>query len=255
MYKPELSLENKVALITGAVGGIGKSIVNVFASAGARLFLTDLRQDSLRELSDSLSGENIENRFMEADLTVSGAAQLLVDAVIKEMGRIDILVNCAGISRPCKPEEETEKNWDDTFNINLKAMFFLCQAVGKEMIKRGLGGKIVNISSQAGFVAVTERVPYCSSKGGVNQLTRTLALDWAKHNINVNAIAPTFVLTDLTKEMLEDENFKNFVLSNIPLNRLAKPEDIAYSVMFLCSDFSNMITGHILLVDGGWTIR
>jgi 2-deoxy-D-gluconate 3-dehydrogenase len=133
-------------------------------------------------------------------------------------------------------------------------MFFLSQAVGKEMIKMG-GGKIINISSQAGIVALPLRSAYCSSKGGVNQLTRTLAYEWAKYNINVNAIAPTFVLTPLTEGMLEDEDFKKYVMDSIPLGRLARPEDIAYAALFLASDFASMITGHILTVDGGWTIK
>ena len=255
MLYPQLSLDKKVAVITGAVGGIGRAIVEVFLAAGANVFLTDLRESSLTELSGTLKRRGIETPYKAIDLTLSGSAKDLVGEVIRKMGKIDILVNSAGISKPSKPEEETEENWDDIFNINLKGMFFLCQAVGREMIKKGEGGRIVNISSQAGSVAVTERVPYCSSKGGVNQLTRTLALDWAVHNINVNAVAPTFVLTDLTRKMFEDEEFKKYVLSCIPLARLANPEDIAYAVLFLCSDFAKMITGHVLAVDGGWTIQ
>jgi NAD(P)-dependent dehydrogenase (short-subunit alcohol dehydrogenase family) len=146
----------------------------------------------------------------------------------------------------------TEKNWDDVLNINLKAMFFVSQAAGREMIKKG-GGKIINISSQAGIVALPLRTAYCSSKGGVNQLTRTLALEWAKHNILVNAIAPTFVLTAFTEGMLKDKAFKKYVLDSIPLGRMATPDEIAYAALFLASDLSNMITGHILAVDGGWT--
>ena len=122
------------------------------------------------------------------------------------------------------------------------------------MIKSG-GGKIINISSQAGIAALPLRAAYCSSKGGVNQLTRQLAYDWAKYNINVNAVAPTFVRTPLTESMLDDEAFKNYVLGSIPLGRMAEPEDVAYAVLFLASDLANMITGHILTIDGGWTIK
>ena len=122
------------------------------------------------------------------------------------------------------------------------------------MIKRG-GGKIINLSSQAGLIALPLRAAYCSSKGGVNQLTRTLAMEWAKHNILVNAVAPTFVLTPLTEGMLKDEDFKRYVLGNIPLGRMATPEEVAYAALFLASDLANMITGHILNVDGGWTIQ
>jgi 2-deoxy-D-gluconate 3-dehydrogenase len=148
----------------------------------------------------------------------------------------------------------TEKNWDDIMNINLKAMVFISQAAGKHMISKG-GRKIINISSQAGLVALPLRAAYCSSKGGVNQLALTLALDWAKYNILVNAIAPSFVETALTAKMFEDPSFKQYVLDSIPLGRMAKAEEIAHAALFLASDLANMITGHVLSVDGGWTIK
>lgn len=254
MKKPELSLSGKVTLITGAMGGIGSSIVEHFGAAGSAVFLSDLQEEKLREASDLLSQSNVQNYYKAIDITTPGSAIELIDSVIYRMGRIDILVNCAGINRPQNAEDVTEKNWDDILNVNLKAMFFLCQAAGKEMIKRR-SGKIVNISSQAGIVALPLRAAYCSSKGGVNQLTRTLAYEWAKYNINVNAVAPTFVRTTFTEEMFNDEDFKNYVIDSIPLGRMAEPEDVAYATLFLASDFANMITGHILTVDGGWTIK
>jgi len=254
MKKLELSLRGKVALVTGAAGGLGSSIVEHFGAAGAKVFLNDCEGEKLRRLSDLLTKGNVQNHYKVLDITTPDSSAELIDSVIDEMGTIDILVNCAGINRPQKAEDVTEKNWDAVLNINLKAMFFLCQAAGKEMIKRG-GGKILNISSQAGIVALPLRAAYCSSKGGVNQLTRTLAYEWARYNINVNAIAPTFVRTHFTKKMFEDKHFENYVIENIPLGRLAEPEDIAYAALFLASDFANMITGHILSVDGGWTIK
>jgi len=133
-------------------------------------------------------------------------------------------------------------------------MFFLCYAAGREMIKRKRG-KIVNISSQAGMVALPLRAAYCSSKGGVNQLTRALAYEWAKYNINVNAVAPTFVRTPFTRNMFADKHFERFVMDSIPLGRMAQQEDVAYAALFLASDFASMITGHILSVDSGWTIK
>lgn len=254
MKRPELSLEGKIALVTGASGGIGEAIAKVFGAAGARVFLHGTRREKLEALAAELGGQGVEVGWEAVDITYSDAPGRLVEAVISRMGGIDILVNSAGINRPQSPEEVTEKNWDDVLDINLKATFFVSQAAGREMIRRG-GGKIINISSQAGIVALPFRSAYCSSKGGVNQLTRTLALEWAKYKINVNAVAPTFVLTPLTKGMFKDEGFKRYVLESIPLGRMATPDEIAYATLFLASNLADMITGHILTVDGGWTIK
>lgn len=254
MKRAEISLQDKVALITGAAGGLGGAIAWAFGAAGARVFLHDLFEDQMKDITSSMRAEGIEVGYKALDITAPGAPQMLVDAAISVMGKIDIVVNSAGINRPQKHEDVTEKNWDDIMNINLKAMFFVSQAAGKQMIAKG-GGKIINISSQAGLVALPLRAAYCSSKGGVNQLTRTLALDWAKYNILVNAIAPSFVETALTAKMFEDESFRQYVLDSIPLGRMVKAGEIANAALFLASDLSNMITGHILSVDGGWTIK
>jgi len=248
------SLSGKVTLVSGAAGGIGSSVVELFAAAGAKIFLSGLQENKLITLADSLSKNNVPNDYKAIDITLPDAATDLVGSVIDSMGGIDILVNCAGINRPQNAEEVTEKTWDNVLDINLKAMFFLCQAAGREMIKRKRG-KIVNISSQAGIVALPLRAAYCSSKGGVNQLTRALAYEWAKYNINVNAVAPTFVRTPFTRNMFADKQFEKFVMDSIPLGRMAQPEDVAYAALFLASEFTDMVTGHILSVDGGWTIK
>ncbi|HPJ97376.1 MAG: glucose 1-dehydrogenase [Deltaproteobacteria bacterium] len=255
MKPVEISLKDKVALITGAAGGLGGAIARMFGAAGARVFLHDLFEDKLKDIAGAMQAEGIEAGYKASDITASGAPQALVDAAIGKMGRIDIVVNSAGINRPQKSEDVTEKNWDDIMNINLRAMFFVSQAAGKHMIERGGGGKIINLSSQAGAVALPLRAAYCSSKGGVNQLTRTLALEWAKHRIVVNAVAPTFVETPFTAQMFQDEEFKKYVLASIPLGRMVTSEEIANAALFLASDLANMITGHILAVDGGWTIQ
>lgn len=255
MKRMELSLKDKVVLVTGAAGGLGGAIAWAVGTAGAKLFLHDLFEDKLKDLAGAMKAEGIEAGYKAIDVTASGAPQELMDAAVRDMGRIDIVVNSAGINRPQPSVEVTEKNWDDVQNINLRAMFFICQAAARHMIARGGGGKIINISSQAGAVALPLRAAYCSSKGGVNQLTRELAVEWAKEKILVNAVAPTFVETPFTAKMLEDENFRNYVVESIPLGRMVKKEEIASAILFLASDLSNMITGHILAVDGGWTVK
>jgi len=252
--KIDLSLSGKVTVITGAAGGLGRSIAEHFALAGSIIFLTGLDEVKLQALSDSLSRNGFLSYYQASDIRETEKITKLINTVINKIGCIDILVNCAGINRPENAEDVSEQNWNDTLDINLKATFFMCQAAGREMIKQRKG-KIINISSQSGIVALPSRAAYCSSKGGVNQLTRALALEWAQYNINVNAIAPTFVETPFTKKMLEDESFKKYVIENIPLGKMPEPKDIAYAALFLASDFSNMITGHILSVDGGWTIK
>lgn len=254
MKKPEFSLVGKVALITGASGGIGKAIAFAFGAAGARVFLSGTSEEKLQGVLAEMKAEGIQAAHKAIDIRGSGAPHELVATVVDTMGSIDILVNSAGINRPQNSVDVTEDNWDAVLDINLKATFFTSQAAARFMIKQG-GGKIINISSQAGIVALPLRAAYCSSKGGVNQLTRTLALEWAKHNVLVNAVAPTFVVTPFTRGMFENKEFLSYVLDSIPLGRMAEPEEVAYAALFLASDLANMITGHILTVDGGWTIK
>ena len=181
-----------------------------------------------------------------------------IDAMVNDAvdfyGHIDILINNAGVNRPQWAEDVTEENWDNVMETNLKGLFFCAQAVGKVMIKQRKG-KIINVSSQAGSVGLLQRAAYCSSKGAVNQLTRVLAIEWGKHNINVNAIAPTFIETPFTAPMFQKEGFKEYVLGNIPLGRVGKPKDVIGGVLYLASDASDLVTGHILLMDGGWTAQ
>lgn len=254
MMNTNLSLKNKTVLVTGATGGIGESIVLLMGSAGATLFLNGTNEEKLLRLSHRLREQGINHHYKALNLTEVGAAEKLVETCISKMGEIDVLVNCAGINRTQLAEDVTEENWDAVHSINVKSLFFICQTAGRKMIQRR-SGKIINISSQSGSVAIPFRSAYCSSKGGVDQITRVLALEWSKYNINVNAVAPTFVETAMTKKMFDDPQFKKFVLDNIPLGRMATPEEIAYPVLFLATEYANMITGHVLLVDGGWTIK
>ena len=168
--------------------------------------------------------------------------------------RIDILVNNAGIGAPNPAERVTEKDFDDTLNVNLKGTFFTSQAVGRIMIKQKRG-RIINICSQAGFVALPTESVYCMTKAAIAHLTKCLALEWAPYNITVNAVAPTFITTPGTKKWLDDAEFRDLVRKRIPLGRIGKPEEVAGPVVFLASKGAALITGETIMVDGGWTIQ
>jgi len=223
-------------------------------AAGARLFLNGTDPKKLKALADKLNAAGIQTGYKAIDLTLSGAPAELVAAMLAETGAIDILVNSAGINRPQKAEEVTEENWNAVLDINLKTLFFVSQAAGRQMIRQR-SGTIINISSQTGTVALPLRAAYCSSKGGVNQLTKALALEWAPYGVTVNAVAPTFVKTGFSERMFRDPAFKQYVLDSIPLGRMAETTEVAYAVLFLACDFAKIITGAVLAVDGGWTIK
>jgi len=167
--------------------------------------------------------------------------------------RIDILVNNAGIAPENPIEKVTEKDFDQTLAVNLKGTFFVSQAVGSLMIKEGFG-RIINISSQAGFIALPTESVYCMTKAGISHLTKCFAAEWARHNITVNAVAPTFIYTAGTEEYLANEKNKNYVLSKILLKKIGEPKDVANAVVFLASPAASMITGTTLMIDGGWTL-
>ena len=193
-----------------------------------------------------------DRNFLLQPLRIELGADLgdaVVEAVAKAFGRIDILVNNAGINRPQPAEDVTEDNWDQVMNTNLKGLFFCAQAVGRVMISQKKG-KIINISSDAGTVGIPGRAAYCASKGGVNLVTKVLAIEWAQHHINVNAIAPAFIETPLTEPMLKDPAFNKYVLENTPLGRVGKPKDVSSAAVFLAAKASDYMTGHILLIDG-----
>ena len=249
---PEFDLAGKVALVTGAGRGIGYHIALALARYGADLVVCSRTVSELEKLGKEV--EEIGRRVLirQADVRKASEVSALVQAAVDSFQHIDILVNNAGVNIPQWAAEVTEEAWDTIMDINLKGVFFVAQAVGKVMIRQKRG-KIINVSSQAGSVGLLRRAAYCASKGGVNQLTRVLAIEWAPHNINVNAIAPTFVETPLTRPMFQDQNFREYVMGNISLGRIGKPEDIVGAAIYLASAASDLVTGHVLLIDGGWT--
>ncbi|MEN6464412.1 MAG: glucose 1-dehydrogenase [Syntrophaceae bacterium] len=251
---PDFKLTGKVALVTGAGRGIGRDIALALAEYGADVAVCSRTPAELDKVRDAIEKLGRRALAVKADVTRITEIQGLVDKVAGAFGRIDILVNNAGINIPQFAVDVTEEAWDRIMDINLKGLFFCAQAVGKVMIAQK-GGKIINISSQTGTVAIPKRAAYCASKGGVNQLTKLLALEWAEHGINVNAVAPTFIETPFTEPMFRDKEFRRFVDENIPLGRVGKPSDVTGAVVYLASSASDLVTGLILLVDGGWTIH
>lgn len=245
-------LDGKVAVVTGAGRGLGSHMAISLAQAGADLVICSRTASELESVAAQISRLGRKVLVRPTDMTKVEEIRNMVSDAEEFHGRIDILVNNAGTNIPQPAEEVTESAWDTVMNINLKAVFFCAQAVGKAMIRQKKG-KIVNISSQAGSVGLIRRTAYCSSKGGVNLLTKVLAVEWARYGINVNAIAPTFVETPMSKPMLEEKEFMDYVSANILLDRLARPEDVSAGLLYLCSEASDMVTGHILHIDGGWT--
>lgn len=246
-------LSGRTAVVTGAGRGIGKEIALLLAKAGANVALIARSLKELEQVADEIESIGSKALPLSFDLTRTAGIPEVFDNVQAHFGRLDILVNNAGINIPKPALEVTEEDWDKVMDINLKSVFFCCQAAAKHMISGGRG-KIVNISSQMAHVGYFNRSVYCASKGGLLQLTRALAIEWAAHPIHVNCIAPTFIETSLTRPMFQDERFYAEVLSRIPLGRIADPDDLYGAVLYLCSDASNMVTGQSLIVDGGWTV-
>ena len=249
---PEFDLSGKVAIVTGAGRGMGYHTALALAKYGADIVICSRTLSELERVGEEIEKIGRKVLIQQVDIRNISEIHSMVNASIKLFDRIDILINNAGINIPQWAVDVTEEAWDKVIDTYLKGLFFCAQAVGKVMIQQKKG-KIINISSQAGSVGLLQRAAYCSSKGGVNLLTKVLAIEWAKYNINVNAIAPTFIETPLAKPMFEKEGFREYVLGNIPLGRVGRPEDVIGAVIYLASEASNMVTGHVLLIDGGWT--
>ncbi|MGN6672569.1 MAG: SDR family NAD(P)-dependent oxidoreductase [Thermomicrobiales bacterium] len=256
MNFPSLRVDGKIAIVTGTGSGLGQASALALAQAGAAVVMTELPQKlAAAEATARQAAEDYGAKTLVAplDLLQLDTIGALVDQTVAHFGRIDILVNNAGINIQQMALDVTEDAWDKVLDVNLKGLFFTSQAVARVMVRQGTGGKIVNIASQMGVVGYIKRAAYCSSKAGVVNLSRVLAFEWAEYGIRVNCIGPTFVETPLTAPMFEDKAFRDDVLHRIPLGRLGKPEDVVGAVVYLASPASDMVTGHTLLVDGGWT--
>lgn len=256
MVGPEIfDLSGKVALVVGGTGGIGRAIALGLARFGAEVAVAGRSRERGDEVAEEIRRLGRRSLFVPVDVTAKAQVEAMVEEVQRALGRIDILVNSAGINRRVRAEVLTLEDWEAVVDTNLKGTFLVAQAVGRVMIEQG-GGKIINISSvraeqglDAGYTA------YCASKAGVSMFTRQLANEWGRFGINVNAIAPGWTATSLVQPLLANEEFRQYLVERTPLRRVAQPEDIAGAAIFLASPAADFVSGHILTVDGGLTGR
>lgn len=251
-YDKDFSLAGKVAIVTGAAKGIGNAIVNLFAEKGANIVLVDLL-DEVNQVAEEIREKGVKALSIKIDLTVKSEIEIMIKKAIAEFGRIDILVNNAGVVFLDDAENISEEYWDKTVAVNLKAPFLLSQAICHEMKKSG-GGKIINMASQAGIIALDKHVAYCATKAAIISMTKVMAYEWAEFNINVNSISPTVVLTELGKKAWAGE-VGEAMKKLIPVGRFAHPDEIAAVALFLASNATDMITGENIVIDGGYTIK
>ena len=250
------NLAGLTALVTGAGSGIGRAAAGALAAAGARVIVTEL-PDRLERAEATVSeviGTGGNALALPLDVRDLQSITDCVRGGVQAAGRLDILVNNAGINVRQPAFEVTEEAWDLVLDTNLKGLFFMAQAAGRAMRDQDpAGGSIINISSIMGLVGYYDRAAYCSSKAGVVNLSRVLAIEWVAHQIRVNAVCPTFVETPLTQVMFENEAIKSDILGRTPAGRLATPEEVAAAIVFLAAPSARMITGTALTIDGGWT--
>ncbi|SMD09850.1 2-dehydro-3-deoxy-D-gluconate 5-dehydrogenase KduD [Sporomusa malonica] len=246
-------LNGKVAIVTGAATGLGQGMAIALAEAGADIVSVGLGDQS--ETAQKIAAVGRKFLAIDADLFSTEPIQGVIDQVVAEFGHVDILVNNAGIIRRADAVDFTEKDWDDVMNINIKTVFFFCQAVAKQFIKQGTGGKIINIASMLSFQGGIRVPSYTASKSGIMGITRLMANEWAKHNINVNAIAPGYMATANTAPLRADEERSAEILSRIPAGRWGTPADLGGPVVFLAAPASDYVSGYTIAVDGGWLAR
>ena len=249
-----IHVKGKVALLTGGSKGLGLAMADGLARFGADLAIVSRNRDEVEQAAATLRSHGGKVIALQGDVTRPKEVEEFVRETVHVFGRIDVLVNNAGMNIRKPALEVTEEDWDRVLDTNLKGAFLTAQAVGRVMIEQR-AGKIINVSSIFGSVGLAQLAAYCSSKGGINQLTKVLALEWAPYNICVNAIAPAYIRTPMTGGWLADPDRLRAILDATPLGRLGEAEDLVGAVVFLASDWSNYVTGTIVGVDGGWLAR
>jgi 2-dehydro-3-deoxy-D-gluconate 5-dehydrogenase len=249
----KFSLSGKVAIVTGGGRGIGRSIVDALADAGADIAVAARKRGPIEDAVKAVKAKGRRAKAYSVDLRSVPALSALVDDVVKDFGDLHIVVNNAGVQMLAPAEELSEEYWDETLTTNLKAPFFLAQAAARHFIKRGGGGKIVNITSIWAEVGFPLFSAYCAAKGGLLLMTRALTSEWAQYGINVNAVGPTLNITDMTRELAENEEFSRDYMHKLPPGRFGDPAEVADAVVFLSSAASDFVFGQQLMVDGGYT--
>lgn len=255
MNLPYFDLSGKVAVITGGATGIGRGISDGLADAGAAVVLCARRlnvlEDACREITARTGAKTMPHRL---DITSTDDINTLVADVVAEFGHVDILVNNAGVGGSEKPVlEMSEQDWDTTVNTDLRGIFVLSQAVGKQMVKQGTGGKVINVASIGGELVFPNMSAYCASKGGVIQLTKVMALEWGRYDIQVNAILPGYFETPMNTHFFATDVGKKIIKKNIPVNRLGQQEEMRGLAVYLASEASSFMTGSAVIIDGGQT--
>lgn len=255
MNIPTMRVDGKVCLVTGGGSGLGKAMAQGLAHFGADIIITEIssKMELGQQVAQEIAGETGKKVIcLPLNLPDLTSIDQMVSQAVEQMGRVDVLVNNAGVQVAKYALEVTEADWDIVLDTNLKGAFFTSQRVAKEMIKQK-SGRIINIASQNGVIGYYKRAAYCSAKAGMVNLTRVLAIEWAEYGINVNAIGPTFIRTPLAEQTFADPKIYNDLVSRIPLGRVGEPEELIGAAVFLASDASTLVTGHTLMVDGGWT--
>jgi NAD(P)-dependent dehydrogenase (short-subunit alcohol dehydrogenase family) len=252
---PRFDLTGKVALVTGAARGLGRSISLALANAGADVALGLRAAGSDGGLVEEIEASGRQALPLQMDALKLDESYAAIERVMQKFGRIDILVNNVGGGVEALAENVTESDFDLTLDLNVKSTFFISQRAAKHMRATG-GGRIVNMASQAGFIALPTESVYCLAKAAVVHMTKCLAVEWGRYGINVNAVAPTFIETPGTEPALADPKFRAEVVERIAaLNRIGQPVEVSGAVVFLASPAASLITGHTIIIDGGWTAR
>jgi len=245
-------LGGKVVVVTGSSRGIGRAIAIKFAKEGASVVVNSRKKESAQKVADEIKRLGRKAIAVEGDVSNPKTAKKLVKAAVKEFGSLDIFVNNAGVISYANFLDLKEEQWDSLMSVDLKGVFMCSQAAARQMIKQGNGGKIINISSIAGFIGFHNLSHYCAAKAGVIELTKQMALELAPYKINVNSIGPGAIKTAMTKQVESDPKQLKEIIARIPLGRMGEPEEIANVAAFFASDEASYVTGETIFVDGGW---